>query len=243
VPNAIAKVPLTHLMDHTPTFSFPGLSFGTAFLFGLLGSAHCFGMCGPLVSLYTTRLSPSGVRIAHRQHLLYNLGRVIVYTDLGLLFGGAGQMLSIVPWLSGILGLLAGGFVMSMGVHFLGVGGIGTWMDQALARPTAILTNLWRKLAALTNSPGIILLGGLHGLLPCPLLYVMFSSAIAIQDPLQSGLLLFSFSLGTVPMMWGIGTAAHYLTPQKRVAFQRLFGGLILLWGTVLLVHGIERLR
>jgi hypothetical protein len=110
-------------------------------------------------------------------------------------------MVSIYPWVSGVLGILAGGFVMSMGVHFLGAGGIGTWIDHVLARPTAILTNLWRKLATFTNSPGIIMLGGLHGLLPCPLLYVMFSSAIAMQDSLQSGLLLFSFGLGTVPMM------------------------------------------
>jgi len=71
----------------------------------------------------------------------------------------------------------------------------------------------------------------------------MFSSAVAMQNPLQAGLLLFSFSSGTVPMRWGIGLTAHSLTLSKRIAVQRGFGGLVLLWGTVLVMHGIGRLR
>lgn len=114
------------------------LSLITAFVFGVLGSTHCFGMCGPLVSLYSRHLPHASFRTAQRQHLLYNLGRVIVYTDLGLL--------------------------------------------------------------------------------------------------------LLSFSLGTVPMMWGIGLVAARLSQGRRVMVQRVFGGLVLLWGTVLVWHGIGQI-
>lgn len=44
-------------------------------------------------------------------------------------------------------------------------------------------------------------------------------------------------------MRWEIGLTAHSLTLSKRIAVQRVFGGLVLLWGTVLVVHSIERLR
>jgi sulfite exporter TauE/SafE len=226
---------------HNVAQAVAGFGFAPAFLFGLLGSVHCFGMCGPLVSLYASQPVPPTAATIHRQLLLYNLGRVVVYADLGLLLGGAGWLLGIYPWASGAVGLLAGGFVTATGIHFLCSGNGSTWMDRALARPTQVLAGLWRKLAGLARSPGIIILGGLHGLLPCPLLYVMFSSAVAVQNPLQAGMLLLSFGLGTMPMMWGLGVAAHYLTPGKRAALQRAFGGLILLWGTVLLAHGIER--
>ncbi len=42
---------------------------------------------------------------------------------------------------------------------------------------------------------------------------------------------------------WGIGVATHSLTPGERIAVQRVFGGLVLLWGAVLVMHGIGRLR
>jgi len=229
---------------HPPMLPVVGFGLAAAFLFGLLGSVHCLGMCGPLVSLSVSSAAATGT--PHRQLLLYNLGRVIVYTDLGLLLGGARRLLGIYPLTSGLAGILAGGFVTVMGLHFLSGGGVAVWamwIDRALARPTRILVSLWRKLNNLARSPGVIVLGGLHGLLPCPLLYIMFSSAVALQDPLHAGLLLLSFGLGTVPMMWGIGVAAHSLTLSKRVALQRVFGGVILLWGSVLILHGLERLR
>jgi hypothetical protein len=221
-------------------------SFGilTAFLFGLFGSVHCLGMCGPLVTLSVQRTGlATTTGTLHKQLLLYNLGRVIVYTDLGFLLGGAGRLLGLYPLTSGILGILAGGFVAATGVHFLSAGKIAASVDQALAKPTQMLASLWRRFLSLTRSPGVILLGGLHGLLPCSLLYVMFSSAVAMQSPLPAALLLFSFSLGTVPMMWGLGMATHFLTPGKRVVLQRVFGGIVLLWGSALIAHGIEQFR
>jgi uncharacterized protein len=227
--------------SHNLTLPAAGFGVATAFLFGLLGNVHCFGMCGPLISLSVGTGTAAGP--LHRQLLLYNLGRVIVYTDLGILLGGVGRLLAIHPLTSGIAGILAGGFVAVMGIHFLCLGGATTWIDRTLARPTQVLVSFWRKFAGLARSPGVIVLGGLHGLLPCPLLYVMFSSAVAMQSPLQAGLLLFSFSLGTVPMMWGIGLTTHYLTLSKRVAIQHVFGGLVLLWGMVLVMHGIGHLR
>jgi sulfite exporter TauE/SafE len=218
-----------------------GFGLAAAFLFGLLGSVHCLGMCGPLVSLSISSVVAPDT--PHRQLLLYNLGRVIVYTDLGLFLGGAGKLLGIYPVISGLAGILAGGFVAVMGLHFFSGGSVALWIDRALTKPSRIFVSLWRKLSHLARSPGVIVLGGLHGLLPCPLLYVMFSSAIALQDPLSAGVLLLSFGLGTVPMMWGIGVAAHSLTLSRRAALQRVFGGVILLWGSVLIWHGLERLR
>ena len=218
------------------------LSLTAAFVFGVLGSTHCFGMCGPLVSLYARQLPHASFRTAQRQHLLYNLGRVIVYTDLGLLLGGLGSLFRVSAWLAGLLGIVAGGFVMAMGFHFLNAGGVASWFDRALARPTTVLVGVWRRYTSLARSPGIVVLGGLHGLLPCPLLYVMCASAVALQDPIQSGLLLLSFSLGTVPMMWGIGLVAARLSQGRRAMVQRVFGGLVLLWGTMLVWHGLGRI-
>ena len=70
----------------------------------------------------------------------------------------------------------------------------------------------------------------------------MFTSAVAGGDPIRGGILLFCFSLGPVPMRWGIGVVGQRLSPARRLAWQRVFGGLVTVWGLVLVVHGLQSL-
>ena len=60
-----------------------------AFITGLLGSGHCIGMCGGLVSALS--LSEAGQKGGWPFHLLYNLGRMTSYTFIG----------AVVGWLAG----------------------------------------------------------------------------------------------------------------------------------------------
>ena len=222
--------------------AFHGFGLAAAFLFGLLGSTHCFGMCGPLVGLYASQLTPGPPPSACRQHLLFNLGRMLAYTNLGIVFGAAGFVLQARPWTAGIVGVIAGLFVLAMGTRFVGAGGVAARLNGLLARPTGVLVGIWRRYVALARSPGIVLLGAIHGLLPCPLLYVMFTSAVALGDPISGGMLLFSFSLGTVPMMWGMGALGQRLGPDRRLRWHRIFGWAVTAWGLVLLVRGLQGL-
>ncbi len=215
-----------------------GIGFGAAWIFGLLGSAHCAGMCGPLVGLYTKQLQDQAAWRIQRQHLLYNLGRLLMYTNLGILFGGVGFLIGLLPWASGVLGVLSGLFVAAMGLCLLGAGGAARIITYLTQR----LTIGWQWHGRLARSLGIAMLGALHGLLPCPLLYVMFTSAVAMQDPLRGGLFLFGFGLGTIPMMWALGTLAGRLSPARRFGLQRLYGIIVTVWGGVLFFHGVKAL-
>src|SRR6056297_479048 len=68
------------------------LSLGVFLLVGLLGGAHCLGMCGPLVTTYADRMraDEAGGRGRDddltvrqvRQHALFNLGRTASYATL-----------------------------------------------------------------------------------------------------------------------------------------------------------------
>jgi sulfite exporter TauE/SafE len=65
----------------------------TGFTLGAAGSLHCVGMCGPLsLSLPVHHLSKPVKFLAL---LLYQLGRVITYSMIGLLFGLAGRSIYI----------------------------------------------------------------------------------------------------------------------------------------------------
>lgn len=222
--------------------AFQGLDLTAAVLFGLLGSTHCLGMCGPLVSLYAAHLSPGAAATAHRQHLLFNLGRMLAYTNLGVFFGAIGLSLRVRPWVAALVGVGAGLFVVAMGARFLGAGGVAARLEGFLARPTGVLVGVWRRYVIVAHSPGIVLLGAVHGFLPCPLLYVMFTSAVALGDPIRGGILLLAFSLGTVPMMWGMGALGRQLGTTRRLGLYRVFGWAVTAWGLVLVVRGLQGL-
>lgn len=219
-----------------------GLGVAAAVLFGLLGSSHCLGMCGPLVSLYASRLGPGPAAFARRQHLLFNLGRALAYANLGVLFGAVGFALRLRPLSAALVGLAAGLFVVAMGGRLLGAGGVATWPDRLLARPTRALAGVWRRYVALARSPGIVFLGALHGLLPCPLLYVMLTSAVALGDPIRGGVLLLAFGLGTMPMLWGMAALGQRLGAQRRLEWHRAYGWAVTAWGLVLVVRGLQGL-
>lgn len=76
----------------------------TAFIWGLLGSFHCVGMCGPIA----LALAGKDRNKYLFNKLLYNSGRAITYSLLGGLVGMLGFSLSLAgvqQWVSIVLGL------------------------------------------------------------------------------------------------------------------------------------------
>lgn len=218
------------------------LGFPAAFLFGLMGSIHCAGMCGPLVGLYANQIKGEPIWLNLRQHFLYNLGRLLMYSNLGVVLGGAGFLVGLLPWSGGMLGILIGLFIAAIGLSLLGAGAASRLINQVMAQLTQSLAIGWTWHGRLARSSGITMLGALHGLLPCPLLYVMFTSAVAMQDPLRGGVLLFGFGLGTIPMMWAMGTLAGRVRLPRRLGLQRFYGLVVTAWGGVLFFHGVKAL-
>ena len=70
-----------------------GQIFGIGFLMGFLGSAHCIGMCGPLVmALPFSR--ENGIS-KYLSMLLYHVGKILSYASLGLVVGLFGKQLFV----------------------------------------------------------------------------------------------------------------------------------------------------
>jgi len=230
----------------------PGaVTYFLAFLFGLLGSTHCIGMCGPMVVLYSTRRTSEGPQrnkgalspiSLHRQHFLFNLGRAFLYTYWGFVFGLLGYLFHLRTELEGYFGVLGGLFIVLMGVNLMGFSPQLPFLEGILSKPARIFEVLWRQYRRLADSSGVFLLGCAHGFLPCPLLYTLFAFSASTGDPFRGALIMFIFSLGTIPAMWGLGALSRWLDTKKRGQVLRFMGGLTALWGTVLLAHGLEAL-
>ena len=66
--------------------------YSMAFTTGLLGSGHCIGMCGGIVAALS--ISGEGQRGGLLFHILYNLGRILTYTLIGLMVGWLGSAIA-----------------------------------------------------------------------------------------------------------------------------------------------------
>ena len=116
--------------------------FTAGLVTGFLGSAHCVGMCGPLVAALslsgqqTNTGRPGGRGIVF--HLFYNIGRTLTYTLLGLLTGLAGSMMflkSDLATATRILLLLTDLLVIMVGLNVLGVMGKFYYLQVITIKP------------------------------------------------------------------------------------------------------------
>ena len=67
------------------TESLPVLA--TAFITGLLGSAHCFGMCAGISGLFAVSANVASLKTQFPRAIAYNTGRVLSYAILGTAVG------------------------------------------------------------------------------------------------------------------------------------------------------------
>lgn len=172
-------------------------SYGLAFMTGLLGSGHCLGMCGSLVSGFFMKLGAKG----YAPYAAYHGARVAVYALIGLIAASLGAVLvqtGLFGKVQGILQIAAGLVVILLGLDLLGISPIRNTLGFA---PIAWLR---RQFAAATRQGpvlGAAIGGAINGLMPCSMTMAMAVQATAASIPLEGAFLLLAFGAGTFPAM------------------------------------------
>ncbi|OYR58956.1 hypothetical protein DJ83_13850, partial [Halorubrum ezzemoulense] len=87
--------------------------------------------------------------------------------------------------------------------------------------------------------PGIVALGAVHGLLPCPILYPAYLYAFASGSAVAGGVALGALGLGTIPAVFAYGTLIESVDPVHRRRVHRLLGVAFVALGYVLFAHGL----
>jgi sulfite exporter TauE/SafE/plastocyanin domain-containing protein len=195
-----------------------GMGLGMIFVIGLLTSVHCAAMCGGISLSQSLGVKTSMPLLPG---LLYNGGRVISYTAVGFLAGALGQVVTVGGRFRGAVQLAAGVFMVIMGLNMLGL--FPFLRKLKLHLPKFFGEKIDSEKAA-GKSPFII--GLLNGLMPCGPLQAMQLYALSSGSPLRGGLSMLVFSLGTVPLMFGIGALSSLL--GKKYAAPVLKAGAVL---------------
>lgn len=210
-----------HAMDHmdhamhgmAEIASATGFDYSLAFVAGFLGSGHCLGMCGALVSGYFMK---AGKNRSYLPYFAYQLTRISVYTVVGVLAAALGVVLvssGMFGKIQSILQMLIGGVVIFLA---LGILGWIPWQGSVRLIPMQVLRKGYATASQRGPILGAMIAGFLNGLMPCPLTFAMAVKATSATSLLEGGALMLAFGAGTLPMMLFISVAFGKMSAKLR---------------------------
>ena len=199
-------------MDHSHHQAVVEFSYALAFMTGLLGSGHCLGMCGGLVSAFFMKLQARGPW----PYLTYHAGRIAVYAVVGLIAALLGAVLvssGRIGLAQGVLQIVAGVIVILLGLDLLGVSPIRNAYGFA---PVAWLRRQFMAAAQKGPVVGALIGGAINGLMPCSMTMAMAVQATTAPSPPEGMLLMLAFGAGTLPSMLSASFLFGRLGPRLR---------------------------
>ena len=215
-----------------------------ALLAGLLGSAHCLGMCAGISGLFAVNAEIASLRAQLPFALAYNLGRGCSYAFLGIVVATFGSVIvKTSPGVAGAVRLLSGAIIILVGlkvafdIRILNiVERMGTTLWSRIA-PAA------KRLVPVTSLPRALGLGLVWGWLPCGLVYSVLLIAATSAQPVQGAFVMGIFGLGTLPAMLLTGLGAAKTSAFMRQRGTRLgMGLLIVALGVLTIAMPVSRL-
>lgn len=218
--------------------------YGILFVVGLITSLHCVAMCGGInLSQAISRGQSAHRQGAHGQDagtsklaalkpsLLYNAGRVISYTVLGGMVGALGSVFSFSGTAKGIVSILAGVFMVVMGLNMLN---IFPWLRRFMPHMPKAFARKFHS----SGQHGPLIVGLFNGLMPCGPLQAMQIYALGTGSFAKGALSMFLFSLGTVPLMFGFGAVSSLLSSKFTRKMMKVSAALVMILGIVMLNRG-----
>lgn len=203
---------------------------------GLLGSIHCVGMCGPLVMALPLS-GKSNIQKATAL-FLYHTGKISSYGLLGVLFGLFGSQFPIFGFQKNISIFI--GATMLFYVVYVFVLKPKHIQWGVLNKVYNYIVKALGRLFKSKNVVSFLLIGMLNGLLPCGMIYLALSSAMATQGVVSGGLLMIFFGLGTVPALIMVALGGQYMGFAFRKKLQMLLPVFIFGMGVILILRGLN---
>ncbi|MFD2517676.1 sulfite exporter TauE/SafE family protein [Salinimicrobium flavum] len=207
----------------------------SALIFGILGSFHCVGMCGPIAfMLPVSRNNPVKKFL---QIFIYHFGRLLAYSIIGFAFGMLGKSLNLFG-IQQYLSIAAGALMIAVIVI-----PSERFSKYNFSRP------MYRLIGKIKSSLGAALkkktpdtfftIGFLNGFLPCGLVYMAVFGAIAVGGILEGSLYMLLFGVGTIPLMTSAVYFSGLFNRVMRQKVQRLIPVVVVMMGVLFILRGM----
>ena len=203
---------------------------------GFLGSFHCVGMCGPIALALPVPNSNNMLFFFGR--IFYNIGRIISYSIMGLVFGLLGKSISIwgsQQFLSIFLGVLIVTYIFLPGKIKKSIVNLNP--VQKVISPLKISIG---KLFKQKSVSSFLVIGILNGFLPCGFVYMGLAGAIASGSPVSGILVMAFFGLGTFPAMFAISVFGKFINLKFRQKLRKLTPAFAILFALIFIIRGLN---
>jgi len=211
------------------------MSYGILFVIGLLTSLHCVTMCGGIaLSQCIGAGDQSNLSGRLRPSLLYNGGRIVSYTLIGGFIGALGSVISMTLRSQGIIVIIAGLFMIVMGLNLLG---LFPFLRRFIPRMPA---GLGQRLASSREGKGPFVVGLINGLMPCGPLQTMQLYALGTGSFVAGATSMFFFSLGTAPLLFALGALSTFVSQRFNRRMLAVSGVLVMMLGGVMITRGLS---
>ncbi|MCD8452890.1 sulfite exporter TauE/SafE family protein [Tenacibaculum finnmarkense genomovar ulcerans] len=208
--------------------------FLSALIFGLLGSFHCIGMCGPIAFMLPVDRTNKITQFF--QILSYHFGRLFTYSLIGLLFGFLGKGFYFFGFQQQLS--IAAGILMILVILLP-----KTFQKYNFSKPInkwvmKVKSSLGKELKNKGNDT-FFTIGFLNGFLPCGLVYMAVFGALASSNALSGSLYMFLFGLGTVPLMTIIVYVGNFANGLLRKTIQQAIPYVVVFIGILFILRGL----
>ena len=209
--------------------------FWSALIFGLLGSFHCIGMCGPIAFMLPVDRTSSFKKVT--QIAIYHFGRLLAYSIIGLIFGLAGKGLYIFG-LQQQLSIIIGSLIILIVLipyKTFNKYNFSKPLYKIISKVKSALGKALKKKTADT----FLTIGFLNGFLPCGLVYMAVFGALASRNALQGSLYMFLFGLGTIPLMTTAIYLGRFLNSTIKQRIQKAIPVFVIFIGVLFIIRGL----
>ena len=208
----------------------------TAFIFGLLGSFHCVGMCGPIVLSLPSGQSTRSAYLISR--VVYNLGRVVTYSLMGLVIGYIGESISLAGY-QNILSISMGVLILIMVLIPTGIF-TKLFPSQSFFKLSTKIKSVWAKLFKNSKIASLFLIGILNGFLPCGFVYLALAGAAATGSMVNGWLYMIMFGLGTAPILLAVSLAGKVISGRTKHIFNKLIPVAGVVLALLIIIRGLS---
>ncbi|HRX93830.1 MAG TPA: sulfite exporter TauE/SafE family protein [Chitinophagaceae bacterium] len=206
------------------------------FTLGAAGSLHCIGMCGPIsLALPVAHFSKSKRLLAL---FLYQAGRILTYSFLGLLLGLAGRSIYLSGyqrWFSIVAGSL---ILLSALLYFYRRNIVRLPFLNSFYQNIQKVISYFLKKA--NNPAGFLLIGMANGFLPCGMVYIAMASVLSFNTITESVGFMAMFGAGTFPAMMTVAYAGRLINPGIRASVSKAIPVFVAVMGMILILRGMN---
>lgn len=207
----------------------------SAFIFGLISSFHCIGMCGPIAMMLPVDRNNEAKKVT--QIITYHIGKLTAYGILGLVFGLLGRSF----YLAGMQQQLS----IIVGVLMIVVALVPekVFAKYNFSKPVyKIISKVKSSLGQQFKNKSyksLFTIGLLNGFLPCGMVYVAIFGAIAMQSVSLGVFYMLLFGIGTIPMLTIVIYISNVISFSFRGTLQKIIPVVAVVIGMLFIIRGL----